>query len=103
MRNRRTLLGAAAALAALAFAMPALAQPYPAKPIRLVVPFAPGGSTDALARLLAEELRQELGVVSQHVVHSQDAADGRHVVEGGVWPRPVVAVDEGLQSSLALG
>ncbi len=46
----------------LALAAPALAQPaWPARPVRLVLPFAQGGPVDVLARLLAEYLQQALG------------------------------------------
>lgn len=38
----------------------------------------------------------------QEVVHGRDAAHGRPVVQSGVWPMPVVAVQEGLQGGLAL-
>ncbi len=51
----------AAALAVLALVTGAQAQSYPASPIRLLVPFAPGGGADLMARILAEPLGKRLG------------------------------------------
>ncbi len=57
---RRHLVQALALAATLA-AGPALAQAWPAKPVSLIVPFPAGGTTDVLARALAEKLQQSLG------------------------------------------
>jgi tripartite-type tricarboxylate transporter receptor subunit TctC len=56
----RLLTGTALALGLLAGASPALAA-WPERPITLIVPWAPGGSTDILARVLAEHLTRSLG------------------------------------------
>lgn len=50
-----------ATLAAAALARPALAQDFPANPLRIVVPFAPGGSLDILGRFYAQHITQRLG------------------------------------------
>jgi tripartite-type tricarboxylate transporter receptor subunit TctC len=58
MRSKH-LLGALAVLAALA--APAGAQQYPSRPVTIVVPFAAGGGSDLLARLVAQKLEEKLG------------------------------------------
>ena len=50
-----------AAFAMLPLARNAQAQDYPSKPLRMVVAFAPGGPTDAMARLIADKLGDKLG------------------------------------------
>ena len=57
----RALKFAAAAVALLAGAAPTFAQPYPQRPISVIVPFAAGGPTDVLARVLGQHMSQTLG------------------------------------------
>ncbi|MGL5735765.1 MAG: Bug family tripartite tricarboxylate transporter substrate binding protein, partial [Beijerinckiaceae bacterium] len=59
MMTRRT--AAAFALLATVAAGPVLAQAYPNKPVKLIVPYAAGGGTDAIARLIAHGVSEALG------------------------------------------
>jgi len=72
----KTISTAATALAAcLAFsaAAPAAAQDFPSKPIQFIVPYAPGGPLDSMARLLAEKVQTDLGSV---IVENKPGAGG---------------------------
>src|SRR4051812_2406236 len=104
MRQRIFAAGVTAALALIGSAQ---AQPYPSRPITLVVPFAAGGPTDTLARILGERLRQSLGqtIVIENTTGAagsigvgrvvRAAPDGytigighwsTHVVNGAIYP-----------------
>jgi len=90
----RTLLQAAALFAALTAA--AAAQDYPTKPVRLIIPFPPGGSNDVVGRMIATQLSEKLG--KQVVVENRGAGAGGVVTtwENGAAPqggRIVVAGD----------
>lgn len=50
-----------ALMTSIIIAGPAMAQDYPTRPIRIIVPFAPAGSTDAVVRILAQQLGENLG------------------------------------------
>jgi tripartite-type tricarboxylate transporter receptor subunit TctC len=103
----RKLSFALAVAFALGLAGAAQAQPYPARPITLVVPFAAGGPTDTLARIIGERMRQSLGqtIVIENTTGAAGSigvgrvarapADGytvgighwsTHVVNGAIYP-----------------
>jgi tripartite-type tricarboxylate transporter receptor subunit TctC len=71
----------AVAAALLAVDPPAAAQPWPGRPMTMVVPFAAGGASDAIARILAQGLRMELG---QSVVVENVGGAGGMVGSGRV-------------------
>src|SRR5919106_616715 len=74
--NRRELIKFGIATASAALPLPALA--YPDRPIRLIVPFSPGGATDVAARLWAERMKGPLGTV---VVESVPAKTLKELID----------------------
>ena len=89
MRNlRRSLLAAVhgCAIAALAGAVPVLAQTYPAKPIRLIVPFPAGGGSDAVGRIIGQKLAERFA--QQVVVDNRAGAGGSIGTEAAAKSAP---------------
>lgn len=101
MLNRRTLLASA-----LALPMSTWAATWPSRPLRIVLPFAAGGSSDLVARLLADKLGLALGspvvvesragangiIASESVARSTDGhsllwVSAAHAINGSLYPR----------------
>ena len=74
--------------ASIAFALPplVLAQNYPARPVRLIVPFPPGGSVDVVARALTPKLSERLG--QQVVIENRSGASGSIGTEIAAHAKP---------------
>jgi tripartite-type tricarboxylate transporter receptor subunit TctC len=109
-QGRRWFVAAAiAAGLSAAAAMPLLAETYPSKTVRFVVPYPPGGASDVTARMMAEKLTELYGhpfvvenrpgangnIALEHVARS--AADGYTILMGNVGPN---AINAGLYPKL---
>jgi len=77
---------ALAVLTLIAGAPTVLAQQYPAKPLRVIVPFAPGGGVDFMARLIAQKLPETLG--QQVIVENRGGAGGVPGTEAALRSAP---------------
>jgi tripartite-type tricarboxylate transporter receptor subunit TctC len=79
----------------------ALAQAYPARPIRIVVPFPPGGASDVTARMLADKFASSWGanvvvdnrtgasgIIGTDIVAKETADGGAGSARLGAWMRP---------------
>ena len=105
----------ATALMLFAGSVTAQAQSFPSKPVTIIVPFAAGGPTDALARAVSERMRQALGqpVLIENVTgaagslavtrSARSPADGytismghlgTHVINGAIYPLPYDLIEE---------
>jgi tripartite-type tricarboxylate transporter receptor subunit TctC len=85
--HRRQFLHLAAGVAALPAVTPiARAQSYPTRPVRLIVPLAPGGATDIVARLMGQWLSERLG--QPLVIDNRPGAGGNLGTDAVVKARP---------------
>jgi tripartite-type tricarboxylate transporter receptor subunit TctC len=77
---RRALLSL---VATLTLASPALAQKFPERPVRIVVPFAPGGGVDTFARMIAQKLQDRFGspVVVENRAGANATVGGAYVMQ----------------------
>jgi tripartite-type tricarboxylate transporter receptor subunit TctC len=79
VQARRASLASLAILAALGFATTAQSQGWPQKPVKIVVPFAAGGSSDGIARVIAQSLSETYG--PQFIVENRPGAGGALAAE----------------------
>jgi tripartite-type tricarboxylate transporter receptor subunit TctC len=79
MRTQKVFLASLVVVAALVAGEPASSQIWPQKPVRIVVPFAPGGNTDGIARLIAQPLGETFGQL--FVVENRPGAAGAIAAE----------------------
>ena len=79
MRTRKVFLASLVVVAAVVAGEPAWSQIWPQKPVRIVVPFAPGGNTDGIARLIAQPLGETFGQL--FVVENRPGAAGAIAAE----------------------
>lgn len=86
MQQKALSLLAATCLAAAGAATPAQAGTYPDHPVRMVVPFAPGGASDFVARIIEPRLTKELG--QNVVIDNRTGASGYVGVEGASQAAP---------------
>src|SRR5262249_51742603 len=84
--RRKFLHLAAGAPALLAVARIARAQSYPERPVRIIVGYPPGGATDAMARLVAQQLSERLG--QQFIVDNRPGPGGNIGTEAVVRSQP---------------
>jgi len=85
-RIRSALCYTLAATAALVASPPLSAQQYPTKPVKIIVPFSPGGSMDMIGRPIAQRLTTALG--QQFIVENRPGAGGAIGTEAGVKSPP---------------
>lgn len=93
----KTLLLAAALAAG---AAPALAQPYPNRPIRLIVGYSPSGAADLIARIVAEAMGKELG---QSIVVDNKPGAGSTLASSLLWRAPADGYTLGLATATLYG
>ncbi len=94
------LIKTAAAVAAALAASVTFAQAYPSKPIRLVIPFAPGGSTDIVGRIMAAKLSPLLG---QPVIVENKAGAGGSIGAAEIAKSPADGYTIGMGSVSTMG